>query len=53
MELLPPKVFGPLSECSRSVIFEDASPGATLTLLRTRGGQTQEVGTIQARLIAI
>lgn len=44
MELLPPRLFGPLSECSRSVVFEYALPGATVILLRTRSGATQDVG---------
>jgi hypothetical protein len=50
MDLLPPRIFGPLSECSRSVLFENAIPGATVVLLRTRGGVTDEVGKTKANL---
>ena len=38
MNLLPPRVRGPLSECSRSVIVTNASPGATVTLVVHRDG---------------
>ena len=48
MNLLPPRVFGPLSECSTSVIFENAQPNATVILLRIRAGTTAEVGTVRA-----
>ncbi|MBC7988999.1 MAG: hypothetical protein H7Y19_05385 [Luteimonas sp.] len=44
MELLPPRLFGPLSECSRFVRFDFAIPGATVVALRTRDGQTTDVG---------
>jgi hypothetical protein len=44
LPILSPKVLGPLSECSRSVIFENAFPGATVILVRTRNGTTQKVG---------
>ena len=50
MEILPPRVIGPLSECSRSVIFENALLGATVILVRTRNGVTQEVGEVKATL---
>ncbi|WHY88209.1 hypothetical protein QNH39_10360 [Neobacillus novalis] len=48
MPILPPKVIGPLSECSSSVVFENAQPGAYVYLLRTRNGVTTEVGKQQA-----
>ncbi|MEO8285251.1 MAG: IPT/TIG domain-containing protein [Chloroflexota bacterium] len=44
MEILSPRVLGPLSECSRSVIYENALPGATVILQRIRGGTTVDVG---------
>lgn len=40
-----PTIKGTLSECSRSVKFENAERGADIILLRTRNGITQEVGT--------
>jgi hypothetical protein len=48
MELIPPRVFGPLSECSRHVLYENALPDATVVLLRTRGANTDHVGTATA-----
>ena len=50
MALLPPRVFGPLSECSRSVVFQFAILGATVVLLRTRAGNTRDVGKTKANL---
>ena len=50
MALLPPRIFGPLSECSRSVVFQFAIPGATVVLLRTRAGITKDVGKTTANL---
>src|SRR5258708_7321531 len=50
MALLPPRVIGPLTECSRSVIFENALPDAKVILVRTRSGVAQEVGEAQATL---
>jgi hypothetical protein len=37
-----------LSECSRHVLYENALPGATVVLLRTRAGNTDQVGTATA-----
>jgi len=48
MNLIPPRVLGPLSECSRHVLYENAIIGATVVLLRTRGGKTEKVGTATA-----
>ncbi|HTE33305.1 MAG TPA: hypothetical protein VK666_23150 [Chryseolinea sp.] len=45
MNLLPPRVLGPLSECSRSVIVSNVFIGATVTLIITRGGVDRRVGT--------
>lgn len=44
MELIPPRISGPLSECSRTVVFQNALPGATVVLVRIREGAPQEVG---------
>lgn len=44
MNILPPRVLGPLSECSRSVIVSNAIPDATVTLVVTRGGVARRVG---------
>ena len=44
MNLLPPRVLGPLSECSRSVIVNNAIPGATVILVVTRQGMQRKVG---------
>lgn len=44
MAILPPRLSGPLSECSRSARFQNAIPGATVFLLRIRGGATDRVG---------
>jgi len=44
MNLLPPRVLGPLSECSRSVIVSNVTPGATVTLFVNRGGMIRRVG---------
>jgi len=35
MKLVPPRLFGPLSECSRSVRYDFAIPGATIIVMRT------------------
>lgn len=48
MNLIPPRVFGPLSECSRHVLYENAIINATVILLRTRAGTTDKVGTAKA-----
>ena len=50
MALLPPRIFGPLSECSRSVVFQFAIPGATVVLLRTRAGITKDAGKTTANV---
>lgn len=50
MNLIPPRLFGPLSECSRSVSFENAIPGATVVLVRIRGGAPQDVGKVVTTL---
>jgi len=44
VNLLPPRVLGPLSECGRSVIVANAIPGATVTLVVKRGGVDLPVG---------
>ena len=44
LNLLPPRVLGPLSECNRSVIVNNAIPGATVILVVTRGGVQRKVG---------
>jgi hypothetical protein len=46
MELIPPRIFGPVSECSRHVLFENAIPNATVVLVRTRGTNSEKVGTV-------
>lgn len=48
MPILPPKVIGPLSECSRSVVFENAIPGAKVVLLCNRNGDIREIGSQEA-----
>ena len=48
MELIPPRILGPISECSRHALFENAIPRATVVLVRTRGASTDTVGTIVA-----
>jgi hypothetical protein len=49
MEILPPRLSGPLSECSKSANFSNAIPGATVFLLRTRNGVTDRVGDVVAK----
>jgi hypothetical protein len=44
MNILPPRVVGPLSECSRFVVVANANPGATVTLVVTRAGAEIRVG---------
>lgn len=44
MNLLSPRVVGPLSECSRTAIVSNAMPGATVTLFVNRGGIERRVG---------
>lgn len=51
MELLPPCVLGPLSECNRAVRFDAVLPGATVVVVRTRAGHSERVGTTIARLV--
>lgn len=42
--LLPPRVLGPLSECSKLVRVEGVQPGATVSLVRVRGTTVSTVG---------
>lgn len=44
MKLLPPRVLGPLSECSRSVIVSNAIIGATVLLSVNRNGVDHRIG---------
>jgi IPT/TIG domain-containing protein len=44
MNILPPRVVGPLSECSRFVIVVNANPDATVTLVITRAGAEIHAG---------
>jgi hypothetical protein len=44
MNILPPRVMGPLSECSRSVIVSNVFIGATVTLIVMRNGADRQVG---------
>jgi hypothetical protein len=44
MNILPPRVAGPLSECNRSVVVTNAIPGSNVTIVVTRGGQDRSVG---------
>lgn len=44
MKLIPPLLFGPVSGCSRHVPFENAVPGATVILLRSRHQQVDPIG---------
>jgi hypothetical protein len=44
MNLLAPRVLGPLSECSRTVLVSNVTPGATVTLFVNRGGIIRRVG---------
>jgi hypothetical protein len=44
MNLLPPRVLGPLSECNRSVIIANGLPGATVTIIAKRGSVDHLVG---------
>lgn len=48
MGISSPNLVGPLSECSRSVIFERALRGAIVHLTRIRGGNSQKVGKVEA-----
>ena len=44
MNLLPPRVTGPLSECNRSVVVCNCIPGATVTLIASRAGTDRKIG---------
>jgi hypothetical protein len=44
MNILPPRVAGPLSECNRSAAVTNAIPGGTVTLVVNRGGNDRVVG---------
>jgi hypothetical protein len=44
VNLLPPRVLGPLSECSQAVIVANVVAGAMVTLFVTRSGVVRRVG---------
>jgi hypothetical protein len=48
MAICSPVVAGPLSECSRSVLFNNAIRGASVNLTRIRSGTPQRVGSTLA-----
>lgn len=42
--ILPPQIFGPLSECSRGLLVTNVLPGAEVFLLMSRNGATDRAG---------
>lgn len=50
MKLIPPLLFGPVSGCSRHVSFENAVPGATIVLLRSRNQKVEPIGKTTASI---
>lgn len=48
MPILSPRALGPISECSRSVTFENALPGAKVILVRIRANTEQEIESVIA-----
>ncbi|PFR62205.1 hypothetical protein CN936_28310 [Bacillus cereus] len=50
-KLLQPSIIGQITECSRSVMFQNAEPGAKIILTRTRNGRSDDVG--ETRPVAI
>ncbi|HGA1022379.1 TPA: hypothetical protein ACIQN7_002718 [Bacillus cereus] len=48
MPILSPRALGPISECSRSVAFENALPGAKVILVRIRVNIEEEIGSVIA-----
>ncbi|WP_144495687.1 hypothetical protein [Bacillus thuringiensis] len=49
MVICAPRITSPISECSRSVMFENAFPNATVILVVIRNGIQKEVGIAKTR----